>query len=152
MDSLKIHLGLPCMTFLRPVGWPPLKWPYIRFRGAPRPSGLSSTLFDTVYLFVRLIMKSTQRIWCTNGGRFREDINTHPDDFLIESGDLQASATECPLQKNRIVCHSIENELLNCSKRLHPDLTDKLKDKSDRSRKRVHQWITPKGRTRGSIR
>jgi hypothetical protein len=33
MDSLKFHLGLPCPTFLRPAGMPPLKWPYGCFKG-----------------------------------------------------------------------------------------------------------------------
>jgi hypothetical protein len=28
MDSLRFHLGLPCSTFLRPAGGPPLKRPY----------------------------------------------------------------------------------------------------------------------------
>jgi hypothetical protein len=35
MDSLKLHLGLPCPTLLRPAGGPPLKWPYGYFRGGP---------------------------------------------------------------------------------------------------------------------
>jgi hypothetical protein len=38
MDSLKFHSGLPCPTLLRPVGGPPLKLPYGRFRGGP-PAG-----------------------------------------------------------------------------------------------------------------
>jgi hypothetical protein len=33
MDSLKFHPGPPCPTFGRPAGEPPLKRPYIRFRG-----------------------------------------------------------------------------------------------------------------------
>jgi hypothetical protein len=35
MDSLKFHPGPPCPTHLRPAGGPPLKRPYIRFRGGP---------------------------------------------------------------------------------------------------------------------
>jgi hypothetical protein len=38
MDFLKFHPGSPCPTLLRPVGGPPLKRPYGRFRGGP-PSG-----------------------------------------------------------------------------------------------------------------
>jgi hypothetical protein len=33
MDSLKFHPGLPCPTLVRPMGVPPLKQPYGRFRG-----------------------------------------------------------------------------------------------------------------------
>jgi hypothetical protein len=35
MDSIKFHLGLLCPTLLRPMGGPPLKWPYCRFGGSP---------------------------------------------------------------------------------------------------------------------
>jgi hypothetical protein len=35
MDSLKFHLGLPCLTFLRPAGRPALKRPYGHFWGSP---------------------------------------------------------------------------------------------------------------------
>jgi hypothetical protein len=35
MDSLKFHPGPPCPTLLHPVGGPPLKRPYGRFRGGP---------------------------------------------------------------------------------------------------------------------
>jgi hypothetical protein len=35
MDSLKFHPGPPCPTLLGPVGRPPLKQPYSRFRGGP---------------------------------------------------------------------------------------------------------------------
>jgi hypothetical protein len=35
MDSLKFYPGLPCSTFLRPAGGPPLKWLYGHFGGGP---------------------------------------------------------------------------------------------------------------------
>jgi hypothetical protein len=38
LDSLKFHLGPPCLTLLCPAGEPPLKRPYIRFRGGS-PAG-----------------------------------------------------------------------------------------------------------------
>jgi hypothetical protein len=38
MDSLKFHLGQPCLTLLRPACRPPLKRPYSCFRGGP-PTG-----------------------------------------------------------------------------------------------------------------
>jgi hypothetical protein len=38
MDSLKYHLGPPCLSFLRPAGGPPLKRTYSHFRGSP-PAG-----------------------------------------------------------------------------------------------------------------
>jgi hypothetical protein len=38
MDSMKYHLGPPCLTLLRPAGAPPLKQPYVHFTGSP-PAG-----------------------------------------------------------------------------------------------------------------
>jgi hypothetical protein len=51
MDSLNFHLGPPFMTLLRPVGEPPLKRRYSRFRGDSLTGGgglwPSSTPLDT---------------------------------------------------------------------------------------------------------
>jgi hypothetical protein len=44
LDSLKFHPSLPCHTQQRPAGGPPLKRPYVCFRGGLR---LSSTPLDT---------------------------------------------------------------------------------------------------------
>jgi hypothetical protein len=39
-DSLKFHLGPPCLTLLHPVGRPPLEKPCGRFRGGPQAGSL----------------------------------------------------------------------------------------------------------------
>jgi hypothetical protein len=44
MDSLRFHLGSPCLTFLRPVGGLPPKWPEGCVRGGP-PTGQPAGVF-----------------------------------------------------------------------------------------------------------
>jgi hypothetical protein len=45
MDSLKFHLGRPCLTLLCPDGGSPLKQPYVGFRGGlPRGQKACSPL------------------------------------------------------------------------------------------------------------